>query len=107
MMEMVNVVARGVVDTQTTTSTPTTPPMPSSTSSTDAASASANSSSSSSNSTTQSPLLFFVALGFGVVFTNLWYAFNDDRSLNLPFNKCVGSSSASNIASDTTLVTER
>lgn len=22
----------------------------------------------------QSPLLFFVALGFGVVFTNLWYA---------------------------------
>lgn len=23
---------------------------------------------------TQSPLLFFVALGFGVVFTNLWYA---------------------------------
>jgi hypothetical protein len=24
--------------------------------------------------TTQSPLLFFVALGFGVVFTNLWYA---------------------------------
>jgi hypothetical protein len=23
----------------------------------------------------QSPLLFFVALGFGVVFTNLWYVF--------------------------------
>jgi hypothetical protein len=23
---------------------------------------------------TSSPLLFFVALGFGVVFTNLWYA---------------------------------
>jgi hypothetical protein len=27
-----------------------------------------------SGSGTQSPLLFFVALGFGVVFTNLWYA---------------------------------
>lgn len=26
---------------------------------------------------TSSPLLFFVALGFGVVFTNLWYAFPD------------------------------
>lgn len=26
-----------------------------------------------SNGPTNSPLLFFVALGFGVVFTNLWY----------------------------------
>ena len=26
-----------------------------------------------SNGPTSSPLLFFVALGFGVVFTNLWY----------------------------------
>lgn len=25
------------------------------------------------NGPTSSPLLFFVALGFGVVFTNLWY----------------------------------
>ena len=29
-------------------------------------------SSGSSNGPTSSPLLFFVALGFGVVFTNLW-----------------------------------
>lgn len=28
---------------------------------------------SGSGSATSSPLLFFVALGFGVVFTNLWY----------------------------------
>lgn len=28
----------------------------------------------SANGPTSSPLLFFVALGFGVVFTNLWYA---------------------------------
>jgi hypothetical protein len=27
-----------------------------------------------SNTPGNSPLLFFVALGFGVVFTNLWYA---------------------------------
>jgi hypothetical protein len=27
------------------------------------------------NGPTSSPLLFFVALGFGVVFTNLWYDF--------------------------------
>ncbi len=31
---------------------------------------------------TSSPLLFFVALGFGVVFTNLWSALVADRSLN-------------------------
>jgi hypothetical protein len=77
MVEMVNIVARGLDGTQTTASTPT--PIASTTSSTDAAaSASANASSNSNNSTTQSPLLFFVALGFGVVFTNLWYAFNGD-----------------------------
>jgi hypothetical protein len=68
MVEMVNIVARG---TQTT-STPTPATVSSATSSTDSASASP--SSSTGNSTTQSPLLFFVALGFGVVFTNLWYA---------------------------------
>lgn len=28
---------------------------------------------STNNGPTSSPLLFFVALGFGVVFTNLWY----------------------------------
>jgi hypothetical protein len=35
------------------------------------------------NGPTSSPLLFFVALGFGVVFTNLWYFLNSPlRSLN-------------------------
>jgi hypothetical protein len=75
MVEMVNIIARGLDGTQTTTSTPT--PIASTTSSTDA-SASTSANASSNNSTTQSPLLFFVALGFGVVFTNLWYAFNRD-----------------------------
>jgi hypothetical protein len=31
-----------------------------------------NNSNNNSNGPTSSPLLFFVALGFGVVFTNLW-----------------------------------
>ncbi|QIW95446.1 hypothetical protein AMS68_000964 [Peltaster fructicola] len=45
----------------------------SSTASATSSSATASSTSSSSNSgPTSSPLLFFVALGFGVVFTNLW-----------------------------------
>jgi hypothetical protein len=106
MVEMVNVVARSVDDTQTTTDTPTPTLSLSTTSSADTAS-STGAGSSGGNNTTQSPLLFFVALGFGVVFTNLWYAFNGDCPINLPFNTCVGSSSASSIASDTTLVTER
>ncbi len=78
MVQMVNVVARDLGGTQTTTtSTPTA--IPSTTSSTDpAASSSAAAGNTSGNTTTQSPLLFFVALGFGVVFTNLWYAFNRD-----------------------------
>jgi hypothetical protein len=31
-----------------------------------------NNNNNNSNGPTSSPLLFFVALGFGVVFTNLW-----------------------------------
>lgn len=73
MVEMVNVAARGVDGTQTTTGTPTPSSVASTTSSTDPASSTAAGSSGSNNTTTQSPLLFFVALGFGVVFTNLWY----------------------------------
>jgi hypothetical protein len=107
MVEMVNVVARGEDGTQTTIYTPTPTPTLSLSATSSADTASTGTSSSGGNNTTQSPLLFFVALGFGVVFTNLWYAFNGDCPINLPFNTCVGSSSASSIASDTTLVTER
>jgi hypothetical protein len=39
-----------------------------------AASSTAANHNNSSSGPTSSPLLFFVALGFGVVFTNLWYA---------------------------------
>jgi hypothetical protein len=41
---------------------------------TSSAAAPATSTPTQSNGPTSSPLLFFVALGFGVVFTNLWYA---------------------------------
>lgn len=105
MVEMVNVVARSIDDTHTATST-TPLPITATTSTIDVASSTAASSNSSNNSTTQSPLLFFVALGFGVVFTNLWYALLE-IAFYLPFNTCVGLSSASSIASDTTLVIER
>ncbi len=89
MVEMVNVLARSVDATQTLTSTPTPTPTPSSMASTassvdPAASTAAGSSSNPGNTTTQSPLLFFVALGFGVVFTNLWYAFNGHCPPTLP-----------------------
>jgi hypothetical protein len=62
MVEALKVVARDA----TSTTVPAT---------TDTSSASATSTSASGggNTATQSPLLFFVALGFGVVFTNLWY----------------------------------
>lgn len=33
---------------------------------------------------TQSPLLFFVALGFGVVFTNLWLVFPSHYRISIP-----------------------
>lgn len=56
------------------TSSSTTSSMASATSSTSAATTTAASTNSSNNGNgpTSSPLLFFVALGFGVVFTNLW-----------------------------------
>jgi hypothetical protein len=81
MVEMVNVVARGLEVRQATSAGPTTP---STTSIDNAATPTQSSSNNNNNTTTQSPLLFFVALGFGVVFTNLWYASDEDRSLSLP-----------------------
>jgi hypothetical protein len=36
-----------------------------------------------SNTPGNSPLLFFVALGFGVVFTNLWYDFTAFTAVSL------------------------
>lgn len=104
MVEMVNVIARGLEVRQATSTGSTSP---SSTSSDTSTSSTANSSSSGNNTTTQSPLLFFVALGFGVVFTNLWYAFDEYGIFNFPFNNGLGSSSASSTVLDTTLVTER
>lgn len=48
--------------------------MPSSTPASDTAGATTKSSDGGgSNPASNSPLLFFVALGFGVVFANLWY----------------------------------
>jgi hypothetical protein len=52
----------------TTTASPTSTPPTDSTSS-----PSASVSSTNPPGSPNSPLLFFVALGFGVVFTNLWY----------------------------------
>ena len=58
VVEVLNVVARSdPTPTETTSISATTSAIPASGGST----------------TSQSPLLFFVALGFGVVFTNLWY----------------------------------
>lgn len=75
MVEVLDVVERGLQGrgldgTQTTTQFPNATPLttPSSTMS----SPTASSTSSGSSGPTSSPLLFFVALGFGVVFTNLW-----------------------------------
>ena len=60
---------------------------------------------------TSSPLLFFVALGFGVVFTNLWYAERSDDQLHVfaiadLTNPTLGLSWASNTASDITRETD-
>lgn len=57
-----------------------------------------------------SPLLFFVALGFGVVFTNLWYALLEPLGFNhvereRMLTQMPGSSSASSTASATTPAT--
>jgi len=56
---------------------------------------------------TSSPLLFFVALGFGVVFTNLWYVcVVPPRALDQSDMLCfLGSSSVSSTASATTNAT--
>lgn len=55
-------------------------------STTAAASAAATTTGSSGDSggsgATSSPLLFFVALGFGVVFTNLWYVKRETYKLS-------------------------
>jgi hypothetical protein len=37
---------------------------------------------------TSSPLLFFVALGFGVVFTNLWYVREHPNQTDLKLCNC-------------------
>jgi hypothetical protein len=67
VVEVLNIVARGLDGTQTTTdSTPAETSIPPATSS-------PSSQNSGGSPASQSPLLFFVALGFGVVFTNLWY----------------------------------
>jgi hypothetical protein len=45
-----------------------------------------------SNTPGNSPLLFFVALGFGVVFTNLWYGSTEFTVARLhALTHCVGS----------------
>jgi len=62
------------------------------------------------NGGTSSPLLFFVALGFGVVFTNLWY---DTITITISTicrskaNTYLGSLLVSSTASATMLVTAR
>lgn len=71
MVEMVKIAARGVDSTQTSIPAPS---LATNTITADLAASSSANSNNSSSSASQSPLLFFVALGFGVVFTNLWYA---------------------------------
>lgn len=68
MVEVLNVAVRALNNGETSTMDASTPTPTSS--STPAATTSP---AAQQNTTTQSPLLFFVALGFGVVFTNLWY----------------------------------
>lgn len=64
------------------------------------ASASATNTGTSGGGGGQSPLLFFVALGFGVVFTNLWHAFFAFSS-SIRTNISSGLSLVSSIAFDT------
>lgn len=71
VVEVLSVVERAVgiegrAGTPTTSSLAVTSTSPTSSPSTSSGSGG------SSNGPTSSPLLFFVALGFGVVFTNLW-----------------------------------
>jgi hypothetical protein len=69
MVEMVEIVARNLGNSET----PTIPAPTLLASTTDtSASPSPTVTQQAQSNTTQSPLLFFVALGFGVVFTNLW-----------------------------------
>jgi hypothetical protein len=60
MVQVLNVAARALNNGETSTSASTSP-------------TSTSTNGGGGGGTTQSPLLFFVALGFGVVFTNLWY----------------------------------
>ncbi|PQE03325.1 hypothetical protein CJF30_00005544 [Rutstroemia sp. NJR-2017a BBW] len=73
LVEALKLAERSLQERQTTDSPSATSVMSSSTlPSASLAAATSATSSGSSNSPTSSPLLFFVALGFGVVFTNLW-----------------------------------
>lgn len=92
MIEVLNVVARGLDGTQTTTPVATAAQDTASTPSTTSGGGS-NNNSSQQSSQTQSPLLFFVALGFGVVFTNLWYVLISRRPPLTCLNSKTGSSS--------------
>jgi hypothetical protein len=77
--------------------------MSSTTSSPPAATGSDDGSNDGGSGPTSSPLLFFVALGFGVVFTNLWYVRLCYLYTMIQLvNGEKGSLSASSIASDIT-----
>ncbi|KAK6612279.1 hypothetical protein H4I96_01492 [Botrytis cinerea] len=67
MVEAIKIVARQTTIAPSSTAATSTP-----ISSTSASATPSTASSNNSSSPTSSPLLFFVALGFGVVFTNLW-----------------------------------
>ncbi|KAM0163301.1 hypothetical protein ACHAQE_001882 [Botrytis cinerea] len=67
MVEVIKIVARQTTIAPSSTAATSTP-----ISSTSASATPSTASSNNSSSPTSSPLLFFVALGFGVVFTNLW-----------------------------------
>jgi hypothetical protein len=81
MVEVFHVVERevqrrGLDGTQSTSPFPDATSIPSPTSATaSAATTMSTQTNSPGTGPTSSPLLFFVALGFGVVFTNLWSAF--------------------------------
>ena len=70
MGEVFHVVGRQLQPTSS--SSAPTPPSQTASSATSASPTTTMSQSSTGSGPTSSPLLFFVALGFGVVFTNLW-----------------------------------
>lgn len=81
MVEVWNIAQRGLDGTQTVT------PLPAQTSTSSSSSTptpTGGGGGGGGGGNSQSPLLFFVALGFGVVFTNLWYAVAD-KCLCYPF----------------------